>query len=51
METRHAVAYALIFGLILAPIIVVLLLRRTRRRDRRDASRPIRITKGKRPRD
>jgi hypothetical protein len=48
METRHAVAYALILGLVVAPILIILFLRRTRRRDRHDAERPIRITKRKR---
>lgn len=48
METRHVVAYALIFGLVVAPVLIMFFLRRTRRRDRQDAARPIRITKRKR---
>jgi hypothetical protein len=51
MEMRHAVAYALIFGLVVAPILIAMFLRRARRRDRKEAERPIRISRGKRSRD
>jgi hypothetical protein len=51
MDTRHLVAYALIFGLIVAPILIAMFLRRARRRDKREAERPIRISRGKRSRD
>lgn len=51
METRHAVAYALIIGLIVAPILIAMFLRRARRRDRKEAERPIRISRGKRSPD
>lgn len=44
MDTRHAVAYALILGLIVAPMLIIWVLKRRARSDRREARRPIRLT-------
>ena len=51
METRRLIAYALILALLVAPFIVRYVVRRGARRDRKDAERPIRITRNKRSRD
>ncbi len=51
METRHLVAYALILGLLVVPFIIARVLRRAGRRERREAERPIRITRNKRNSD
>jgi hypothetical protein len=45
METRQLIAYALIIAIVAAPLIVRHFVRRTARRDRREADRPIHITK------
>jgi hypothetical protein len=47
LETRHAIAYALLAALLIGPLIVLLVVRRSARRDRRDARRPIQITRKK----
>ena len=44
MDTRHALAYALIALLIVAPFVILRWTRRAARRERREANRPIRIT-------
>ena len=49
VETRHLIAYALIIAVIAVPMVVIHLLRRAAWKGRREAERPIRITKGGRP--
>lgn len=51
MDTRHLVAYALIAAILVAPFIIRYFIRRTDRRDRQEAERPIRITKDKQNRN
>ncbi len=45
VEMRHLIAYALIFAVIAVPMVVIHLLRRAAWKGRREAARPIRITK------
>ena len=51
MDTRRAIAYILILALIVAGGIVLWAVKRRARVDRREAQRPIRITRKKRPDD
>jgi uncharacterized membrane-anchored protein YhcB (DUF1043 family) len=45
MDTRHAVAYGLIAALLIGAVVAMRLLRRAARRERREAQRPIHITR------
>ncbi len=51
MDTRHALAYGLIIALVLGLVVIVRFTRRAASRARRDANRPIRITKDQSARD
>jgi hypothetical protein len=47
MDTRHIIAYGMILGLLLAASAVAWVIRRKARVERREAQRPIRITRKK----
>lgn len=47
METRQLIAYALILAIVVAPFVVRHFVRRGARRERKEAERPIRITRNK----
>jgi cytochrome c oxidase assembly factor CtaG len=47
MNDRQLIAYAMVAALIVAGVVIVLLLRRASRRERREAGRPIQLTRKK----
>lgn len=47
MNDRQLIAYAILAALLAAGIAIVLLLRRATRRERREAGRPIQLTRRK----
>jgi uncharacterized membrane protein len=51
MDMRHTLAYGMILALLAAAGAVIWVVRRRARTDRRDARRPIRITRKKRRHD